>query len=412
MTALYSIIQFLFWFAYGSSVNFASVYLLENGATNTLYGIVSSAACLLSIFLQPMIATYADKENSLSVKKLILIADGFLILCAVGLMAAFGKGRILNSLLMGACMLIVQILLPLINSLATETMNSGLKLNFSLARGIGSLGYAAMSFSLGFLIARLSVRTLPLVILAVTGLFTAAVVLFPFKNKASKTPDDRAVKKGDDNASGMFFKKYPVFAIALIGCSLVYAGHVYINSFVYQIVVSKGGNSEHMGVAMGIAGILEIVTMFSYSYLQKRKNAGFWMSFSGLFFTLKSLGTLLAGSIGAFYAVQIFQPLGWGLMTVSSVYYVNSIMEEADRIKGQAYMTMTLSVGTFLATLSGGILIDTIGVTGMLVVSIVCCAVGAAIITASIRKNHKGTNIHYTGNNGDDYTYPLDKRSI
>ena len=105
------------------------------------------------------------------------------------------------------------------------------------------------------------------------------------------------------------------------------------------------------------------------------------------FFALKCLGTLLAPTIPAFYMVQLFQPLGWGLMTVASVYYVNSIMQDRDRIKGQAYMTMTLSIGTIIGTLTGGVLIDLFGVNGMLAVSVAAGVAGMAVLMATIGRD-------------------------
>ena len=50
---------------------------------------------------------------------------------------------------------------------------------------------------------------------------------------------------------------------------------------------------------------------------------------------------MLAPNMTVFYGIQIFQMLGWGLMAAASVYYVNSIMDAEDAIKGQAYITMT-----------------------------------------------------------------------
>ena len=58
--------------------------------------------------------------------------------------------------------------------------------------------------------------------------------------------------------------------------------------------------------------------------------------------------------------------LGWGLMTAASVYYVNAIMEPEDVIKGQAYFTMAYTLGSVLASLLGGTLIDFAGVHSML----------------------------------------------
>ena len=88
----------------------------------------------------------------------------------------------------------------------------------------------------------------------------------------------------------------------------------------------------------------------------------------------------------AIYLVQIFQPLGWGLMTVASVYYVNELMREQDRIKGQAYMTMFLSVATIIGSLGGGWMIDAVGVNGMLIAAILCGALGTVIVMLSGRE--------------------------
>lgn len=54
-----------------------------------------------------------------------------------------------------------------------------------------------------------------------------------------------------------------------------------------------------------------------------------------------------------FYGIQIFQMLGWGLMAAASVYYVNSIMDAEDAIKGQAYITMTYTLGSVIGAFLG-----------------------------------------------------------
>ena len=69
---------------------------------------------------------------------------------------------------------------------------------------------------------------------------------------------------------------------------------------------------------------------------------------------------------------------------VSSVYFVNSLMKNEDKIKGQAYMTMTISIGTILGAFSGGWLIDHIGIPGMLAASVICGAAGTLIVNLMI----------------------------
>ena len=99
---------------------------------------------------------------------------------------------------------------------------------------------------------------------------------------------------------------------------------------------------------------------------------------------IKTLSTLLAPTITVLYFVQAFQMFGFALYTVSSVYYVNSIMEEQDAIKGQAYMTMTNSLGSVLGALIGGWLLDAAGTTAMLVFATAAAAVGMTIVLLTV----------------------------
>ena len=68
------------------------------------------------------------------------------------------------------------------------------------------------------------------------------------------------------------------------------------------------------------------------------------------------------------------------LFRSSSVYYVNAIMEKQDAIKGQAYMTMTYTLGSVAGALIGGALIDGMGVVSMLIFATVSAAAGMGIM--------------------------------
>ena len=374
LTISYGAVQFFFWFVYGTALAYASPYLLDCGLSNTTIGLISAAACACSVLLQPRVSAYADTERSPSIKIILLVSAGGMMLFGGLLALAYGKGGVLNGLLLGCAILLVQMALPFTNALATETINQGKPLNFSFARAFGSVGYAVMSVTVGRLIAWKGTGAEPWALIATSACFFLSIALFPFAKGIRKEQQDA---KG---SAAAFLGRYPAFAVTLAGCVLIYISHVVINNFTYQIVVPRGGNSEHMGTALALAGLLEVLTMVLYPALTRRKDSGFWFRISGVFFTMKVLGTLLAPDMPTFYMVQIFQPLGWGLITVASVYFVNQLMQEQDRIKGQAYMTMSLSVATIIGSLGGGWLIDAIGVNGMLIVAVICAAMGTAIV--------------------------------
>lgn len=382
-TVHYALVQFFFWFVYGTVVNFSSVYLLACGLSNTAFGALSALASLLSVLLQPVLAARIDRRGKLSVKGLLLISSLLLTALGLGLIPAYGPRPWLNAALLGGAILLAQVMLPFVNALATQAINRGENLNFSAARGFGSVGYAVMSFSVGRLTARFGAGCEPMIIAVVALCLLLVCLRFPKEKDHSVLPS--ADNRNGDRSILDFFRGYRSFMLTLIGCVLLYTSHVLINSFIYQIVVHKGGNTEHMGIVMGAAGLLELSAMFGYGLLLRWKENRFWFRLAGIFFTLKCLGTLLAGSMGGLYAVQLLQPLGWGLMSVSCVYYADSVMRKQDKVKGQACMAMTLSIGTIVGTLIGGWLIDRTGVPGMLTAAIAAGALGTVIVMNSTR---------------------------
>lgn len=375
-TVSYAAVQFFFWIAYGTALAYASPYLLACGLSNTVIGLINAAACALSVLIQPALAAYADRADSPSLKTILFILLGGMLGLTVPMVFSAGRSGAVSGILLGAVILMLQLSLPLVNALATETMNAGHPLNFGIARGFGSVGYAAMSVFMGWLIARQGAKVHPAAMACFSVCLLLALLFFPFEKRGKDAGEPR---RGQGSFSA-FVRRYPAFCTALAGCVLIYVSHVLINNFAYQIAVAKGGNSGHMGVAMALAGLLEVIPMLIFPRMLKQKDSGFWFRLSGVFFTLKALGTLLAPSMEALYLVQLLQPLGWGVLTVASVYYVNGIMQDRDRIKGQAYMTMTLTAATIIGSLTGGWMIDTLGVPGMLTAAVLCGAAGTGIV--------------------------------
>lgn len=376
LTPGYACIQGFFWMVFAAVMGFSSIYLLSAGFSNTEIGLIIAAAGTVSAVLQPVTASYADRPESPSLKKILIVLGAALLVCAVLLLALRQRVVLLTGLFYGGCITITQLIVPLMNALGMETLNQGYSLNFGVSRGMGSVAYAVAAYILGIIAAKAGAFSVPLSILLINGCCVSALVLFPF----SKTVRESKTEKRKESASPVaFFLRYKRFSIVLLGCILVYISHVLLNNFTFQIVQAKGGGSSEMGFSMALSAMLELPAMFGFVYMVKKVRCDIWFRITGIFFTLKALGTLLAPSIMTFYGVQVFQMFGWALISVSSVYYVNAIMEEQDVIKGQAYMTMTYTLGSVLGALIGGWLIDLAGVNAMLVFAVVSAAAGMVI---------------------------------
>ena len=376
LTGAYACIQALYWMYFAAVMSFSGFFLLNGGFSNTQIGIIAAAAGIFSALLQPVLASYADRPDSPSLKKLIQIFYVIQFLLGIGLFLS--RSLILTGLLYGVSIALLQLLTPFINALGMESINQGHQLNFGLARGMGSVAYAGICYVLGIITVKTGAGSIPVSVMILTLMTLGCLIFFPFRKAQTSSKTSADSKEHTDPF--LFFRKYKRFSLVLIGCIFIYLSHVLLNNFSFQIVQGKGGGSSEMGTEAAIAAMCELPTLFLFGYIIKKIRCDILIRIAGIFFVLKSLGTFLAPGISVFYGIQIFQMLGWGLMTAASVYYVNAIMDPEDAIKGQAYFTMTYTLGSVIGSFLGGALIDFAGVSSMLLFATVSAFVGALIV--------------------------------
>ncbi len=389
----YFLIQSFFWGQYAILLGYTSMYLLDHSYSNGAIGMAIAASGLVSALLQPMVATYADRPDSWSVKKLLICLTAIVLAVGAGLLLT-DRWMICVGLLYSCGMALLQLMTPLINSLGIETINQGKQLNFGFARAGGSFCYAVTSYIIGALAERFGTIVVPIGMLVVFIGLLIALLAFPFEKTVIEKQDGKeresiqttGRKQNGTSREKSFFARYPRFTLVLIGCILIYVSHAIVNNFAFQIVSSKGGGSAETGTGMAIGAMTELLPMFAFSYMLKKLRVDIWLRISGIFFTLKILSALLAPNIPVYYGTQVFQMLGWGVIAVASVYYVNAVVEPEDTIKGQAYMTMTFTLGTVLGASIGGTLMDLGGVNLMLLFGIGAAAAGMIIILLSAEK--------------------------
>lgn len=387
LTASYSSIQGLYWMYFAAIMSFSGFFLLSRGFSNTQIGIIAAVAGTLSAVLQPVFASYADAPHSLSLKKIVQLMYFFQLILAVGLF--FSHTIILTGLLYGCSIALLQLMTPFINALGMESINQGKNLNFGLARGMGSVAYACICYILGIITVKTGPLSIPASVILLSLLTLGSLTLFPFfKVKPASAEEDTSIKKSHSDPLS-FFKKYKRFSLVLLGCIFIYLSHVLLNNFNFQIAQAKGGGSAEMGTASAIAAMCELPTLFLFGYIVKKFRCDILIKFAGVFFTIKALGTFLAPGIPVYYGVQVFQMLGWGLMTATSVYYVNALMKPEDAIKGQAYFTMAYTLGSVLASLLGGALIDLAGVHSMLLFATIAAVIGTLIVLIFAERTDK-----------------------
>ena len=383
LTFKYIVIQIGMWAMYAPLMGYTSVFLLAKGFSNTEVGIISGLGCIISAVLQAMVSSYADRENSKSVKALLIMFAALQIALAVVLLAIGNNFVLAIGVIFGALIAIMQLMVPLTNSMAMEMMNQGKLINYGAARGTASMVYAILVNTMGAFAKGNNLSIVPIATLLSAAILLVGTVLFPFK----KAPGSVEEELKSETDTRPFLVKYPKVALFVIGAICAYVGHNLINVFLFQIVSLKGGNHVNMGVCLSLAAVFEIPVMFGFAYLVAKRDSSTWVRVGGVGIMLKIILTLLVPDMISLYIVQICQLFGFATFVVATVYYANQVVEECDRVKGQAYMTMANTLGIVFASMLGGVLIDIYGTNGMMIVGSVITVVGTVLIFLSTMKN-------------------------
>lgn len=384
----YSAIQFIFFGSVCAVMGYASVYLLDQGVSNSLIGTILAAISVIVVFTQPAIAAYADKNKHIELRKII---SAVMVLAVILSVATFFVKDVVVLLLcvyvgISTC---IQTVMPLMNSLAFVFEKQGIEINYGIARGIGSAAYALVSFALGYLVEDFGTSVIPLVYILFNVLLVLAVNSFVLPKSERKDVAEVEEEKATEEKQLSFidfFKKYKKFMIFVLGVVIVYFTHTIINNFFIQILTPIGGTESDMGTAVFLAAIVELPAMGLFNSIRKKVKVSTLLKFSAIMFAVKHALTFLATDMTLIYVAQFCQIAAYAILIPASVYYVNSIVAKQDQIKGQSMVTMAMTASGIVANLAGGFLLDGIGVHNVLLMGTVISVIGAVIVMLSVER--------------------------
>lgn len=355
LTTSYAFIQSYYNMSYCCIIGFATVFLLSRNFTNIQIGITLAVANTLSFLCQPVVAAFADKSKKLALRNIVALL--LLVLAVLAAILYMMPNMVLPTALLYLLLVCCQYLPgPLITSMAMEHNDAGTEINFGLARGIGSFAYAVLSFFMGFLTHRFGGSAIILISIVLSLISIISVSTFP---KASSVKDDRNdASKKIGTQLFQFALNNKRFVMVCISITLVYFSHVLLDTYLIQIIQHVGGNSTDVGIGYAIAGGLELPAMTLFPLLLKKiKSASTIMKLSAVFFVIRAVIALLAHNVAWVYVAQCCQFFAFALLIPASVYFVDRIINGEDRVKGQAFMTMSMGISNVVGSVLGGFML-------------------------------------------------------
>lgn len=388
LTFLYCIV-FCAYMACGCTVfGYANVYMLSRLFSLAEFGILTAAGGIAGSLMQPLTSSLIDRRY-------ITLEHLIYILCMLNavffLCLTFLHSRSLITGIMYVAMVSVHwVLMPLMNSVSVYFCSHGILLDYGLPRGLGSGTYALFSILLGSLTTRLGESVIMVsgavsilaVCMAVRGMFSGRNVMI---TEIHPYIVDKMQKKDKDslsrNAGGFrFFEKYRLFTGVLGGITLSFLFHNMLASYTWQVVQTLDGSMTQMGFALALAAAAEIPAMVFYSNIRRRFSHRTLLVVSGVTFAVRAVAIAFVANIFVFYAACVLHIFSVGFLFPAGVGYTDEVIQEEDRFLGQAYFSVTDSLGGVLGGALGGGLITLCGIRAMLLFGAGAAICGAAMI--------------------------------
>lgn len=383
----YSFLQIAYWVTSAVVFCFTTVFLQFRGYSNYEIGIVFAVGNIIGFVSQPLIAGYIDRSDRRTLLRCIRITAvlAVLLMLAVYLLPS---GSV--SLIVAYALLVAgnTLLNPLCISLSFYIESWGCGINFSRARALGSLSFAACNVILGMLVQRVSENAVPTAFILFSSLLGLATLLFVPVNRAHRIADpERRMQSASEKPSGLleFARENKRFMLFLLGTATLYFTHGMIGNFMIEFIRSIGGGSEDMGNVLAFMTVVEVPVMLLFGRLTQRFRCSSLLRFAVIIFTVKELMIYLASSLPALYAAEALQAFSFALFVPASVRYVDEVIAKHNAVKGQAFVTSMMTLGSIFASYIGGLLLDTSTPGFTLLVGVIVSAVGTLIMLGAIQ---------------------------
>lgn len=383
----YSFLQIAYWVTSAVVFCFTTVFLQFRGYSNYEIGIVFAVGNIIGFVSQPLIAGYIDRSDRRTLLRCIRITAvlAVLLMLAVYLLPS---GSV--SLIVAYALLVAgnTLLNPLCISLSFYIESWGCGINFSRARALGSLSFAVCNVILGMLVQRVSENAVPTAFILFSSLLGLATLLFVPGDRAHRAAfPERRMQSASEKPSGLleFARENKRFMLFLLGTATLYFTHGMIGNFMIEFIRSIGGSSEDMGNVLAFMTVVEVPVMLLFGRLTQRFRCSSLLRFAVIMFTVKELMIYLASSLPALYAAEALQAFSFALFVPASVRYVDEVIAKHNAVKGQAFVTSMMTLGSIFASYIGGLLLDTSTPGFTLLVGVIVSAVGTLIMLGAIQ---------------------------
>jgi len=232
--------------------------------------------------------------------------------------------------------------------------------NYGKLRGVGSLTFAVMSSFFGILVEKYFYNAMAIGFTLLSILLFITVILS--KDIAKESEDVK--KETEHKASPRVLFKNTKFIVFLFGITLVFIPNSFISSYMFYIARSVNGSAREMGLAFGLAAILEVPIFLMFGRITKKVSIEKLLIIGSVFLIGRILQLVFIKTPYGMYTNALFHGVGFPLITSCLRHYVPTIVPKNLAVTGQAIAgAFAGGVPYIIATSVGGNVLQHYGLT-------------------------------------------------
>ncbi len=381
-TSRFALLLLFFWGGFAVIEAFMVPYLANIGFSERQVGFVISAFFLVSIGSQPLWGYAADRTDGH--RWIIVIA---MLVALLSMLVLRGSGATFGLVLVSALVysLTAGSMPGLLDSWIMQISDGGVPINYGVARGFGSLGFAVAAMTLGFVLERFG---LPLMFVIYAVFSVAVISLVVTMRVPQLAPSARAIPDNVQMAFGS-----PIRAVLSNGPYLMFLSSAFLvllgaraaTTFMPLRFYELGGTNVHVGWAQAVKAAGEIPFMFLSALVLRKVTPRVLLSGSMTLIVVRLVLMRLAPSAAMLVAVQVVQGMAIGFLLPAAVHYINRIAPQEHR---SFFQTLAPSISFGLATVVGssvgGVLVEWCGLDALYTVAPMVAGMGVILFAGSL----------------------------
>lgn len=167
----------------------------------------------------------------------------------------------------------------------------------------------------------------------------------------------------------------PTLLLFILAIALQNMGEIPSFTYLIRIVEPLGGNTATLGICLLIEGLMESPMLFLSAFLLRKRRPVFWLLVSSGAYLVRCCAFVFAPVMGVVYFGEFINILCNGLLCFASVLFVDSIVEDGDRVQAQALVVLGRLMGMMAGSFFVGCVFD---IFGFDMVKGICVAASAA----------------------------------